>query len=85
MYKLILADDTEINVGLCGTYDDGPLYIEVMDKSFIECSQIFSDPSKTAVMEFRTALEHAVYEGYTNLKSMQLENGCIKVTMRRSA
>ncbi len=83
MYKLILADETELTVGLCGSYDDGPLYIDVYDSSFVACAQIFTDAAKTAVMIYDITLERVRYEGYTQLASLKLEAGMIKVTMRK--
>lgn len=84
MYKLILADETVLYVGMVGTYDDGPLYIDVTGKTFAECAMIFSDATKTAHMVYDTTLEQMEYDGYTALTAMKLENGYIKVTMRKA-
>lgn len=85
MYKLILADGTELNVGLCGSYDGGPLYIEVYDKTFIECAQIFGDAAKTASMTYDYSVGTDVFEGFTQLTSLALEADMIRVTMRRQS
>lgn len=82
MYKLILADDTVLDVGLVGSYDGGPLYIEVHNKTFVECAQIFSDPAKTARMVYDYVVGQHEYAGYTQLITLNLESGMIKVTMR---
>lgn len=82
MYKLIFADDTECTVGLCGSYDDGPLYIEVYGLSFVECAQIFSDPEKTARMTYDYTIDQNVFEGYTELASLALAGDVINVTMK---
>lgn len=84
MYKLILADGTTLNVGLCGTYDGGPLYIDVIGKTFTECAQIFSDTTKTVHMVYDTTLEQIEYTGYTELRALNLENGYISITMRKA-
>lgn len=83
MYKLIHADGTEIDVGLCGSYDGGPLYIQVFNKTFVECSQIFMDQTKTTTMTYEYSVGRDVYAGYTELSALALEDGCIRVTMRK--
>lgn len=84
MYKLIFADDTECTVGLCGSYDDGPLYIEVYGLSFVECAQIFGNPEKTSRMIYDIDVEQVLYEGYTELVSLALADGVINITMRKA-
>lgn len=84
MYKLLFADDTECTVGLCGSYDDGPLYIEVCNLSFVDCARIFSDPEKTSRMTYDIGAEQVLYEGYTDLVSLLLADGMINVTLRKA-
>lgn len=84
MYKLILADESELSVDLCGSYDGGPLYIDVVESNFIECAQIFSDAGKTSRMVYDYTAGQDVFEGYTDLIGLVQEDGLIKVTMRKA-
>lgn len=83
-YKLTMADKTQIDVGLCGTYSNLPLYIEIVGLPFFECVALFDDPEKTKRLEYDTGAEQIVYEGYTELFSAKAENGFVNVGLRKS-
>lgn len=85
MYKLKMADGTEISVNLCGAYgDDSPLYIEVCGSDFVTCAQIFSDPAKTSTMIYDYVVAQDTFEGYTRLSGLVAEGNIINVTMRKA-
>ena len=83
MYKLILADGTELDVGLCGNYDGGPVYIEVYNSTILDLARILSDPTKTVTMLYDYKVGRNTFDGFTELARLELAGDVINVTMRR--
>lgn len=55
------------------------VYIRIFGASLVEVSTVFSDPKETARIQY----EKTVLEGYTEFRSLVIEDDAIKVVLGR--
>ena len=79
MWKILLADNTELDVSWCGA-NQGVLWIDGLTTTLMEAITIFSDPVKTAHI---IAPGNVSHDGYTNLIHLSLTEGLVKVALRK--
>lgn len=86
MYSLMLNDGSAAEVSMAGVGQQGGLWIHVHNSSMGECFRIFSDPQKTAAMsiEYDPTIGDE-FTGYTELISLSVCDGFIKVGLERSS
>lgn len=81
MWKVLLADETELQVKYCGE-DSNILWMEVYGLTIPEAVSIFTDKTKTSKI---IAYENVVHEGYTNLIHVSVREGTIAVALKKEA
>ena len=81
-YRLIMADGTECEVGLCGAAD-GVLWIQVYGMTMIAACTWFGDPEKTREMIYDTGNFQDTFTGYTDLFSVQTRDDFVSVGIKR--
>ena len=80
MWKIKLADDTELNIGYCGV-SEGIMWIALPELAMMDAFQIFSDKTRTQTI---VAYGDVVHEGYTDLIHLSIEyDGGVKVALRK--
>lgn len=85
MYDVIYADGTTDKCEFWATTPDGDiLMIAMVNKSFIEMAQIFSDKEKTKEMKFLKNEELLSTEkNYTRVVRLSYESSGIRVTLKK--
>ena len=84
MFKTTLADGTEIFSGGGGT-GDAWLWIFGLPMTLKEAVEVFSNPNKTSKISvfYSESLPTDVFEGYTILTAVMVENGETKVRLEK--
>lgn len=84
--KLILNDGTEIAGGYAGMSSRGNLWLWFTGYTMAQAVTMFLDPAKTARIVFSAGEAEEIYEGYTNMTSINVDaNGQFHVGMQREA
>lgn len=79
MWKILLADNTELPVTWCGA-NQGVLWVDGLTTTLMEAITIFSDSTKTARI---VAPGGIIHENYTNLIHLSLTEGLLKVALKK--
>lgn len=79
MWKILLNGGTELDVKWCGA-SDGVLWVNGLAMSIQEAAVIFSDTSKTSHIVAPGDIAH---DGYTQLIHLSLNEGLIKIALRK--
>jgi hypothetical protein len=82
--KLILNDGTEIEGGHAGISSRGNLWMWFTGYTMAQAVMMFLDPEKTERIVFMAGETEEVYEGYTEMTSINVDaNGQFHVGMKR--
>lgn len=82
--KLILNDGTVIEGGYSGLSSRGNLWLWFTGYTMAQAVMMFLDPAKTEKIIFMAGDTEEIYEGYTNMTSINVDaNGQFHVGMQR--
>lgn len=81
MWKLLLNGGSELDIDWCGE-SEGVLWINGLQMTILEAVTIFSDTSKTSHIVAPGDIAH---DGYTQLIHLSLNEGLVKVALRKEA
>ena len=82
MQTITLHDGTVLN-GICDL-DDGYLYMYIHNLTMVDGFALFSVPAKTDKIIFNSYLNEYVYEGYTEIYSINMSRGNFNIVMRKA-
>ena len=85
METLTLNDGTELNGHILPNGDGLYIYVYLQNMNLMQGFMLFSDPEKTARIVELNHGEENVYEGFTELFSINAEFGNCNIRMKKAA
>lgn len=85
MYDLILNDESTLKTSGAGAHD-GYLWIYGLSVNIGDAAGIFGDAAKTEkiVIHYQESLPNSVFEGYTILHAVMMDEGTTKVCLKKA-
>ena len=78
-WPVVLNDGTILSVYYCGA-SDGVLWMDGIEMSIMDCASLFANTSVSSKIIAYGDIEHL---GYTKVVSLSLNDGVVKVALRR--